>query len=310
MELVKEKNFVSVVVYCYNDKAHIRQFILGLNEVLNDNFIKYEIIVVNDASTDDGIGILKELFSNEDTIADEKVLSVINMSYRQGLEQSMNAGVELAIGDFVFEFDTMQVNYDWEYLMKIYRHSLKGYDIVSASSKSKSKFASRLYYRVFNKYAHLQNKLETETFRILSRRAINRIHSITNTIPYRKAAYANCGLSIDNIKYTPTKTISSNKSDRWSVAVDSLILFTDVAFRATLALAILMITITLGMGVFAIVYKLTKAPVEGWTATVSFLSLAFSGLFVILAVIIKYLQTIVNMLFHKKNFLFESIEKI
>ena len=310
MEFVKEKNFVSVVVYCYNDKNNISQFILGLNKVLSDNFIKYEIIVVNDASTDGGIDVLKDVFSDNDVVTNEKMLSVINMSYRQGLERSMNAGVELSIGDFIFEFDTMQVDYDWDNMMKVYQHSLEGYDVVSASSESKSRLASRLYYRIFNKYAHLHNKLETETFRILSRRAVNRIHSITNTIPYRKAAYANCGLSIDNIKYSPTKTISSNKRDRWSVAVDSLILFTDVAFRATLALAILMITITLGMGIFAIVYKITKAPVEGWTATISFLSLAFSGLFIILAVIIKYLQTIVNMLFHKNHFLFESIEKI
>lgn len=43
--------------------------------------------------------------------------------------------------------------------------------------------------------------MSTESFRVLSRRVINRIDSMNKTIPYRKVVYANCGLKTDNIKY-------------------------------------------------------------------------------------------------------------
>lgn len=59
MEQNKEKNFVSAVVYCCNDADGIAYFIKGLDTVLFANFLKYEIIVVNDASNDNGPQLVK-----------------------------------------------------------------------------------------------------------------------------------------------------------------------------------------------------------------------------------------------------------
>lgn len=311
MESNKEKNFISAVVYCSNDEKYICKFIRGLNETLKANFLKYEIIVVNDASTDHSINIVRDYVKKVNADGNELTVNVLNMSYYQGLESSMNAGVNLSIGDFVYEFDSVYVDYDWDMLMKVYYYSLTGCDIVSAKIDSMPRFTSRVFYRLFNRYANLQHKIGMETFRILSRRAINRIHSITQTIPFRKAAYANCGLAINTLSYKPVgPVLRKYYGDRKNVAIDSLILFTDVAFRATVYLAILMFVIALAVGVYAVIYKILENPVEGWTATTTFLSFGFAGLFAILAMIIKYLQTIVNMIFRKKNFLFESIEKL
>jgi dolichol-phosphate mannosyltransferase len=240
-----------------------------------------------------------------------RVITILNMSYTQGLESSMNAGVDLAIGDFVYEFDSPCADFDWSTAMEIYRRSLKGFDIVSACLDKKMRFTSKLFYAVFNRYAKLQYRLETETFRILSRRAINRIHSITSNIPYRKAAYANCGLAISSIKYKPTERVVRRKrSGRMAMGINSLILFTDVAFRVTLTLATTMALIAVGMGVYALIYKLLQHPVEGWATTIIFLSFGFFGLFLIMAMVLKYQQTLVSLVFRKKNYLFESIEKL
>ena len=116
---------------------------------------------------------------------------------------------------------------------------------------------------------------------------------------------------VDTLIYKPIcSSICKNKTGRMTLAVDSLILFTDVAYRTTLALACIMMLITLVMGIYAVVYKLMENPVEGWTATICFLAFALFGVFVILAIIIKYLQIIVKLNFQKREFLFESIEKI
>ena len=60
MEQNKEKNFVSAVVYCCNDADSIGAFIQRLDTALFENFLKYEIIVVNDASDDNSTSIVKE----------------------------------------------------------------------------------------------------------------------------------------------------------------------------------------------------------------------------------------------------------
>lgn len=307
MESNKEKNFASAVVYCFNDTVTIGDFLKQLDKALNSIFLHYEIIVVNDGSSDTCVNIIREYAASKE----EKRISLINMSHYQGLEASMNAGVDLSIGDFVFEFDFAYADFDWEILSRVYHHSLCGYDIVCASPQQKPRLISRLFYSIFNRYAHLQNSIGIETFRLLSRRAINRIHSISQSIPYRKAAYANCGLSIDSLKYKPVKkVIRKSHADRVNVAMDSLILFTDVAYRVTVGLAIIMAIFTAAFAIYALVYWSMSTPVEGWTTTIIFIAFGFFGLFIILAMVIKYLQTLVILSFRKKEYLYESIEKL
>jgi len=307
METNKERNFVSAVVYCNNDANNIGQFISELDQNLSYNFNKYEIIIVNDGSTDESANIIKKYASKQE----DKVITLLNMSHYQGVEASMNAGVDLSIGDFVFEFDSAYADFDWDMLMKIYRHSLQGFDIISACRNQKSRFTSRLYYFIFNRYAKLQYEIKNETFRILSRRAINRIHSVTQSIPFRKAAYANCGLAISSLEYKPSRPVLlKNNEDRHKLAMDSLILYTDVAYRVTVSLAIIMALTTASFALYALIYKLLENPVEGWTTTIIFIAFGFFGLFIILAMVIKYLQTLVTLAFRKKEYLFESIEKL
>ena len=83
-----------------------------------------------------------------------------------------------------------------------------------------------------------------------------------------------------------------------------------MAYRVTLTLAVIMALTAVGMGVYALVYKIMQTPVEGWATTIIFLAFGFFGLFAIMAMVIKYLQTLVSLVFQKKNYLFESIEKL
>lgn len=129
MLLNKEKNFISAVVYVYNQEKDIYKFLKELNDTLHQNFEKYEIICVNDASVDNSVKEIKR-FASE---IKGSVVSVLNMSFFQGLESSMYAGVDLAIGDFVYEFDSVSFSYPMQLVIDVYKRSLQGYDIVSAA---------------------------------------------------------------------------------------------------------------------------------------------------------------------------------
>ena len=227
----------------------------------------------------------------------------------------MDAGMDLAIGDFVYEFDNTYLDFDPEMIMKVYRHSLTGYDIVSASPDKKEKISSRLFYKVFDRFSELSYKMTTESFRILSRRVINRISSMNKTIPYRKAIYAGSGLKTDNLKYE-VKAVRQDKADprenryRSSLAVDTLILFTELGYRFSFWMTSAMMLISVFMIFYTLIIYFIGHPIEGWTTTVMFLSVAFLGLFGILTIIVKYLQIIVDMVFKRKHYNYESIEKL
>jgi polyisoprenyl-phosphate glycosyltransferase len=304
----KEKNFLSAVVYINNDEAGVKPFLLQLMDVLDVHFEKYEIVCVNDASTDQSASIVREIARAKG----EGILTLINMSYHQGLEASMNAGVDLAIGDFVFEFDSITLDYEPGLIMAVYRHSLEGFDIVAASGKRK-RLTSAIFYSIFNRNAHLQYELQTETFRILSRRAINRIFSMSATIPYRKALYANCGLKMDTLIYQPLMIKGIKKPDlqaRYDTAFDALILFTNVAYKIAILLALVMMTATMAGGVYTIIIYALGIPVAGYTTTMLVMTAAFFGVFGLLAVMLKYLSVIVRLVFKEQKYIVESVEKI
>lgn len=308
----KEKNFISAVVYANNNEKEISGFLEDIHNTLGGIFNKFEIIVVNDASVDNTVNEVKKFASK----VESSVISIINMSYYQGVELSMNAGVNLAIGDFVYEFDNVYKDYDNKVILDIYYQALKGFDIVSASPRDNIKKSSKIFYKIFNKVSNMPYALNTESFRVLSRRAINRVQSISKTIPYRKALYSNSGLKLYNIIYDNNKLFKKKEDkalheNRKEVASDSLILFTDLAYRASIGMTIIMMIIAIATGIYVVwTFLGNKRPIEGWTTTMLFLSGSFFAVFTILAVIIKYLSLIVNLIFKKQQYIIESIEKI
>ncbi len=306
----KEKNFISAVVYVHNNEKEIANFLEKLNKKLDENFEKYEIICVNDKSIDNSVEEIKRVSNKMNTM-----VNIINMSYYQGIELSMNAGVDLSIGDFVYEFDNITIDYDLDVIIQVYQETLKGYDIVSAASNRKKRFSSRVFYKIFNKNSNSMYSIHTETFRILSRRAINRVKSLNTTIPYRKAIYANCGLKLSHIYYqslqnSDSKMTKEIQDTRKDLAVDSIILFTDVAYKLAITMALIMMLVAIGTGVYTIYIFLSSQPIAGWTTTMLLLSFAFFGIFALLTLMIKYLTILIDLIFKKQKYLIESIEKI
>lgn len=307
----KEKNFVSAVVYVHNAENQIENFLRMLITTLEDNFAHSEIICVNDCSEDHSLEKIRKSSAAAGTVS----VSVVNMSYFHGLELAMNAGVDMAIGDFVYEFDHAALDFDSSMIMKIYYRSLEGFDIVSASPDTKGKLSSRFFYRVFERFTDLSYQIRTESFRILSRRGINRVGSANKMIFYRKAVYANCGLKTDNIEYAATGADSGvsdkkEKQYRAALAMDSLILFTDFGYRFSMAMTVGMMLLSVFMGIYSFLAYCVAYPVEGWTTTILFLSVAFFGLFGILTIVVKYLQLLIDLVFKRKYYSFESVEKL
>lgn len=308
-----DKNFISAVVYMNtaDSTEGFKEFLEKLNKSLGDYFLKYEIILVDDKSKSEYLEIAKEYSKT----SDRGSIRILHMSSHQGMEMSMNAGRDLAIGDFVFEFDECDYNFPEDQIKLVYERCLKDFDIVCCSDEKKNSGKANLFYVLFNRYSDMEYKLESDNFRVLSRRGINRIQSLNRAIPYRKAMYASCGLKMDYMSYKPVRPSDyshskEEKQERRKLAIDSLLLFTDVGYKATLILSLIMGSVMIFSAIYALVMYLGGVAIEGWTTTILFLSFAFFGLFVILTVVIKYLSLLLNLTFKRQKYLFENVEKL
>ena len=307
---IKEDNFVSAVIYLHNDEKFIELFIRQISSLLNSAFLNYEIICVDDGSIDCTIQKLKQVAES----IDKCTVSIIKLNNHQGYEAAMNAGVDMAIGDYIFEFDSAIIDYNLSLIMDVYKKTTEGYDIVSASNTLYKRYSSNLFYSIFNKAAKLQYSVQSESFRIVSRRAVNKVYSMGKSIKYRKAFYANCGLKATCIEYVGKKELlkyrESNREHRVDTAATSLILFTNTAYKFSLGISLFMMLATVFMAIYAIAIFLTRNAIEGFTTTMLVMTGSFFAVFVLFAIVIKYLSILVQMIFKKQEYRIESIEKI
>lgn len=309
----KEKNFVSCVIYLHNEGSAVRVFLQNVCRVLWDNFEKFEIVCVNDGCMDDTTDQVREFLESAEH---KPVVSLVNLSYYQGIESAMNAGCDLAVGDFLFEFDRCEMDFEPSLIMEVYRRALKGCDVVAAAPKFGVPFSSRLFYKVYNWGNKYRQKIRQERFRVISRRAVNRVNQMNTYVPYRKAMYMNCGLKTDTIVYDNKESVKKTRnreerSKRNTLAADTIIIFTDVLEKLSLAVSVVLFGVLLVMFGW-IVYSIFSRvrPVEGWMSLMALISFGFFMVSVMLTLILKYLSVILNMSFKRRRYVVEGVEKL
>lgn len=301
----KEHNFISAVVYISEGAEREEAFLRTLGQSLSERFSQYEIIAVNASGKRRSTGMLEELAKETNM-----PLTVVNLSAGQFHEQCMNAGLDIAIGDYIYEFDSAEMTYSPEMIYQAYETAMQGNDIVTVCPKQE-KFLSRCFYFIFNHHSGAANRLRSDVFRLVSRRALNRVHAINENLPYRKAAYAACGLKAAELEFINTEKQQPIKTEHpVELAVDSLILYTDFGYRFGLGLSLLMLAGTIAMVIYTVAIYLIGNPINGWTTTMLALTAGLTGLFAILTVILKYLTLLLRLLFQKQKYLVESIEKL
>ena len=308
--LNKEKNFISIVIYLKNNEKEIQNFTLEIDKLLKEKFEAYEFVFVNDNSEDKTKEKLKEI---SDSLTGNVV--VIDLAYRHGLEVAMLAGVDFAIGDFIYEFDSIIINYDLKEIINIYYKSLEGFDIVSATSKGISKKSSQLFYKVLNSVSYRKMELTTEVFRIVSRRALNRILKNKEKLRYRKALYHYSGFNTFIYEYEVTNEniIEANLTlkEKINLAFDVLVNFSDIGTKIAINISILFLLITISTLGYTVYSYLTIDGIQsGWTTLMLFISISFSGIFFVLAILAKYMTVVMLEIKDRPSYVFKGIDRL
>lgn len=100
---------VSVVMSVYNGEKTLKK---ALDSISSQSYISWELIVINDASTDNTLIILKEF---KKKFPDR--IKIINNKKNIGLTKSLNIGISFAKGDYIARLDAD----DWYHKEKLQR---------------------------------------------------------------------------------------------------------------------------------------------------------------------------------------------
>lgn len=303
---MKEQVFVSVVLYAQNNEREISKVLIDVDRTMMNHFKNYEIILVNDFSQDN---TLEEAHSTIQNIYGDT--TIINLSRKHGVEHAMMAGLNKSMGDFVFEVESLSIDFDMEMLYEMFRVSTtKGFDIVAASS-GQANWKSRLFYRILNKVSYLNLSLSTESVRLVTRRALNAMLNLKERVRYRKALYELTGYSKNLHEYRALSKIPNRKVNREniSLALDALVSFSHFGLRAAHLLTGIFFLFSLFMGGYALYnYFFNQSVVQGWTTLMILISLGYAGLFFIGGVIGEYTSRILIEIQNRPFYSTKSVE--
>jgi len=306
--MIKEAVFVSVVAYMHNEEKRVSNFLKTIDAIMYEKFETYEIILVNDFSTDQTLvnikATIKEINGN---------VIIVSLSRKHGLEQAMMAGLERSVGDYIFEFDSANIDYPINAVNEVYQVAVTGYDVVSASSSKMSPFSSRVFYRLINKMSYLDLDLSTESFRLVTRRALNAMLNLKEKVRYRKALYAFTGYAKTKVQYQPISNVARRRkslnNENINLAISVIVSFSDFGLKLAHYIAMLFLIISVSMIGYALFqYFFKQNIVEGWTSLMILVAFGFSGIFFILGMLGEYIERILTETQNRPSYTIRSVE--
>ena len=137
---MKKNIFYSVVVPAHNESRNLRKLVLGLKRVLSKTGKKFEIIIVNDNSTDDSLIVLKELKKSVHE------LIIVNRTSNPGVGNAIREGLNNVRGDIIITMDA-DLSHAPEEIPK-FLNSFDDSDMICGSRYTKGGKADMTYSRI------------------------------------------------------------------------------------------------------------------------------------------------------------------
>jgi dolichol-phosphate mannosyltransferase len=221
---------------------------------------------------------------------------VVKLAHRYTQEVASFVGTEYAKGDYILELDRLTA-LDTATVKQLFNSLKNGHDIVSLVPQTNSSLLSGVFYSLLNTHTVASYSFGTEYGRLVTRRAVNAMMQLKHRTKYRKLLYAYTGFARDQVALVNSKLTTRETSavHKIQLAGDVLITFTNVVLKTTMLLSLAFMLISAAGGLYALaVYLQTNTVIEGWTTLMLFVSFGLSGVFLILGMVVKYLELILR----------------
>ena len=242
-------SLTSVIVPIFNEEKNIKNFHNSIISVVKQMKNEYEIVFVDDGSTDCSLKIIKELIS-----VDEKI-KYISFSRNFGKEAAIFAGLEKAYGDYIVIIDCDGQD-PIELLPKMEELILTGnYDCIATRRKDRKgehkirSFLSNTFYKIFNKISKIQLEPGVRDYRIMTKQMVQAITELKEFNRFSKGLFCWVGFKTKYLEFD--NLIRIEGTSKWSIyklflySFEAITSFSDVPLFISSLFGILFLFISL-----------------------------------------------------------------
>ncbi|WP_283151020.1 glycosyltransferase [Silvimonas soli] len=280
--------FLSVVYVVRNQQPQLETILKDASAALSSLASDYELIVVDNASNDESVSILKRLTAQNGL----PNLQIYALTKEVDADTASWVGLESALGDFVAVIDPLTD--DISFLPQMLDKAVSGADVVFARNLQKpaQNVTYRAAFSVFNrlyKYfsgVHLAN--EAPQYRLLSKRVVNFILQHAQPATTYRHLPATGGFARANLEYSTPPFSAKQKKLGESVdrGMRLLVSTTKAPMRLVTALSLFGAVANLVYSIYVVAIGLFKPHVApGWVS----LSLQQSGMFFLISLVLLVL---------------------
>lgn len=265
-------SLISIVVPAYNEQDVLAEFYHRLSDVLAKLEQHFEIIFINDGSTDETLPLLQQLRQQDPRIA------IIDLSRNFGKEIALTAGLHKTNSDAVVVIDA-DLQDPPELIPELIREWQSGYDAVYAQRKQRTgesfvkKSTAHLFYRTMRLIGHLDLPMDTGDYRILSRRAVQALNTCQERNRFMKGLFAWIGFKQKAVQYERDVRYAGTTKwsywRLWNFALDGITSFTTAPLRVATYIGLFTALAAFGYGLLIIIRTLIFGnPVPGYPSLI------------------------------------------
>ena len=203
---------MSVAVPFFNEASSIDAFFDRLVPILDGLPGRYEIVCVNDGSTD---GTWKALCQRAEA---NPFIRAIDLSRNFGKEAALTAAIDHTSGDCVIPIDA-DLQDPPELITEMVRlWQEEDYEVVLASRRTRSsdtfskKLTAQQFYRVFNCLADIRLPADTGDFRLMDRKVVDALKQLQERNRFMKGLFAWVGFRTTTVYFDREHRIAGKSS--------------------------------------------------------------------------------------------------
>lgn len=267
----------SLVIPVYNEEGLIGELAARTVHAIESFTDHYEILFINDGSTDSTLQKLIEARHRFPRI------KIVDLSKNFGHQAAFTAGIEMALGNYVAMMDG-DLQDPPELLAEMYRKIREeGFDIVSGKrlgrKEKRLRGSTNLFHFLFRKVAGMSEMENAGNFSVMNRAAVNALLQMKETIRYLPGLRSYIGFRQGYVEYIREERLEGEPKMTIGklivLGTDAIFSFSKFPIKVCLFLGIFGTIVFMLAGIYVLIAKFFGFAIIGWSSTV--LSIYFLG---------------------------------
>lgn len=293
---------ISLVIPLYNEEKSLPLLIDRLNKLISGSDITFEIVLVDDGSTDATAEICNQI-----AFSDERYHCIF-LARNYGHQIALSAGISEASATEALMILDGDLQDPPELFFEFYNYYTEGYDVVYGIRKNRKenllkKSAYFIFYRILKKISYIDIPLDSGDFSLISRRVADVLNKMPEESRYIRGMRSWIGFKQVGVEYERDERIAGNSKYSLSMlmklAFNGIFNFSEIPIKFITKLGVFSVIVSLIYFVITLIRKFFYIDVPVGFTGLLFVIILFGGVQLIsLGIIGEY---IVRIFFQVKN---------